>query len=107
VIVQISATPMSSEDGSELASELLEVVARETPPASDAPDLDGRVEAPPTPTDAADLDGHDEAPPTPTDAADLDGHDEAPPTRTPLPAEQGGDGDRPQPGGPETAPRTR
>jgi small-conductance mechanosensitive channel len=40
VIVQITATPMRSEDGAELASELLEVVAAETPQAADH-DVDG------------------------------------------------------------------
>ncbi|HWH11395.1 MAG TPA: mechanosensitive ion channel domain-containing protein [Solirubrobacteraceae bacterium] len=50
VIVQISATPMSSEDGAELASELLEVVARETPPSSDAADPAGPAEAEAAPT---------------------------------------------------------
>jgi small conductance mechanosensitive channel len=46
VIVQITATPMRSEDGAELASELLEVVARETPQADDS---DGSPDASPPP----------------------------------------------------------
>jgi small conductance mechanosensitive channel len=77
VIVQISATPMRSEDGAELASELLEVVARETPQAAEA---DGAPEA-----------------------GDSDGGSDA----VPPPAEQHADGDPRQSGEPGSAPRTR
>jgi small-conductance mechanosensitive channel len=46
VIVQITATPMRSQDGAELASELLEVVARETPQSADSDDQPEAVPPP-------------------------------------------------------------
>ncbi|HEY5198958.1 MAG TPA: mechanosensitive ion channel family protein [Solirubrobacteraceae bacterium] len=69
VIVQITATPMRSEDGAELASELLEVVARETPQAADS---DGSAAASPPPPA--------EQPPAP-DPRQSGGPDTAPRTR--------------------------
>jgi small conductance mechanosensitive channel len=89
VIVQITATPMRSEDGADLASELLEVVARETPQAPDTdtdsdPDLDSDSDSD---SDDADVTGETAA--------------EPPPAAHPAAA------DPAQPGAPETAPETR